>query len=144
MRKLFRETRRKFGARTAVRLFRVTLSIHPVTKKQQIATENEITKNDNQICNTISNGASLRIQIHPSNREVYTIFVTLPNEVNKTFLLEEVKIAIYSYNELYIATMKLVTIYSPHACMLHKIAGINCLARKHRKVVPNSATAIKW
>ena len=98
VRKLFREVRKKFGAKTAIRLFRVTISIHPKTKKERIETETEITKSDDQICNAgINNGARLRIQIHPSNREVYTIFVTLPNGVNKTFLLEEVRtLSMYS------------------------------------------------
>ena len=123
VRKLFREVRKKFGAKTAIQLFRVTLSIHPETKKERIETENEIRKSDDQICNVgISNGARLRIQIHPSNREVYTIFVTLPNGVNKTFLLQEV----HSY---VVATI--VTEIFTYACMHVMRYFIMCVARKY-------------
>ena len=70
-------------AKTAIRLFRVT---------SQSGYETEITKSDDNIGRDvgITNGTKLRVQIHPSNPEVYTIFVTFPSGINKTFLLEEV------------------------------------------------------
>lgn len=82
VRKLFKQVRTKLKATTAIRLFRIT----------QSGSETEITKSDDTIgsCNVgITNGTRLRVQIHPSNPEVFTIFVTMPNDINKTFLLEE-------------------------------------------------------
>ena len=90
MRKLFKEVRKKFKATTAIRLFLVTSSSD---------SETEITKSDNVIGNRdvgISNGARLRVQIHPSNPEIYTVFVSMPGGINKSFQLDEVAIAIYS------------------------------------------------
>ena len=81
VRKLFAEVRKKFGAKTAIQLFHVT------------EVETEITKNDDTISRykvKITNGARLRVKIHPSNPEVFTIYVTLPNGINKTLLLQEV------------------------------------------------------
>ena len=92
VRKLFREVRKKFEAKTSVQLFCVTMGIDPETNKEVISSESEISKSDSQIknCKEICNGAKLRVQIHPTNPEMFTIFVTLPSGTNKTFLLEEV------------------------------------------------------
>lgn len=89
MRKLFRQVRNKLKATTAIRLFHIT----------QSGSETEITKSDDTVgsCNVgITNGTRLRVQIHPSNPEVFTIFVTMPNDINKTFLLEEVRYTLHA------------------------------------------------
>lgn len=77
MRTLFKEVRKQFKARTAIRLYNQS--------------NTEITKSDKIIKDVgITNGARLRVTIHPSNPEVFTIFVTLPNGTHVSLNLTEV------------------------------------------------------
>ena len=77
MRTLFKEVRKEFKARTAIRLYNQS--------------NTEIAKSDRTMKDVgITNGARLRVTVHPSNPEVFTIFVTLPNGTHISLNLAEV------------------------------------------------------
>ena len=74
---MFREVRKKFNARTAIRLYNQSNC--------------EIVKSDKKMRDAgIADGARLRVSIHPSNPEVFVIFVTLPNGTQINLNLTEV------------------------------------------------------
>lgn len=82
VRKLFKEVRKTFSARTAIRLF------------NQSNCGYEVAKCDKKMVDVgLTNGATLRVSIHPSNPEIFTIFVTLLNGAQISLNMAEV----YSY-----------------------------------------------
>ena len=77
MRTLFKEVRKEFKERTAIRLYNQS--------------NLEIAKSDKKMTDAgITNGARLQVSVHPSNPEVFTIFVTLPNGTHISLNLTEV------------------------------------------------------
>ena len=80
---LFKDVRKKFKARTAIRLYNQSNC--------------EIVKSDTKMRDAgITNGITLHISIHPSNPEVFAIFVTLLNGTQVTLSMTEV-LAIFIY-----------------------------------------------
>ena len=91
MRRLFREVRKKFEFKgQAIRLFHVAISLDPDTKKET-EIETEFTKNDDQIRKYgLTNGTRFRVKMDPNNPEMFTVFVTMPNGIQKPLQLLEV------------------------------------------------------
>ena len=74
---LFKDVRKKFKARTAIRLYNQSNC--------------EIIKSDKKMRDAgITNGMILHISIHPSNPEVFAIFVTLLTGARITLSMTEV------------------------------------------------------
>ena len=74
---LFKDVRKKFKARTAIRLYNQS--------------DCEIVKSDRKMRDAgIANGMNLHVSIHPSNPEVFAIFVTLLTGARITLSMTEV------------------------------------------------------